>query len=64
MNILENYVDIKLSESNRSIIRDALEAYRNEVTAKVYGDTESVFDTEYHDIMLDEIDEIMVLVVE
>jgi hypothetical protein len=64
MNILENYVDIKLSESNRSIIRDALEAYRNEVTAKVYGDTESVFDTEYHDIMLDEIDEIMVLMVE
>ena len=64
MNILENYIDIKLSESNRSIIRDALEAYRNEVTAKVYGDTESVFDTEYHDIMLDEIDEIMVLMVE
>jgi hypothetical protein len=56
---LENYKDIKLSESYRDIIRDALELYRNEVTKRLHSEVESIFVTEYHDIMLLEIDEIL-----
>jgi len=56
---LENFKDINLSESNREIIKDALEMYRNEVTKRLYSDVKSIFVAEYHDIMLLEIDEIL-----
>jgi hypothetical protein len=56
---LENFKDIKLSESNREILKDALEMYRNEVTKRLYSEVKSIFVTEYHDIMLLEIDEIL-----
>jgi len=50
----ENYKTVKLSESNRQILRDALEYYRNAVTVSLY--TEG---NEYEDIELLEIDEIL-----
>lgn len=56
---LENVKNVKLSESNRDIIRDALEMYRNEVTKRLYAEVESNYVNEYHDIMLLEIDEIL-----
>jgi hypothetical protein len=55
---LENYKDIKLSESNREIIRDALEMYRNEVTKRLYSEVGTNY-ADYHDIMILEIDEIL-----
>ena len=55
---LQNYKDIKLSESNREIIRDALEMYRNEVTERLYSDVRTNY-ANYHDIMILEIDEIL-----
>lgn len=61
---LENYQDIKLSESNRDVIRSALEHYRNVVTIKLYGDVESPYIQEKHDIELLEIDEILELMEE
>jgi hypothetical protein len=51
--------NVILSESNREIIKDALEMYRNEVTKKLYSDVKSNYTTEYHDIMILEIDEIL-----
>jgi hypothetical protein len=54
---LQNYKDIKLSESNREIIRDALEMYRNVVTKRLYSDVRTNY-ANYHDIMILEIDEI------
>jgi len=60
----ENYQDIKLSESNRSVVRDALEHYRVLVTARLYGDVDSIFIREKHDIELLEIDEILELMEE
>ena len=55
---LQNYKDIKLSESNREIIRDALEMYRNVVTKRLYSDVKTNY-ANYHDIMILEIDEIL-----
>jgi ribosomal protein L20A (L18A) len=55
---LQNYKDIKLSESNREIVRDALEMYRNKVTERLYSDIGTNY-TNYHDIMILEIDEIL-----
>ena len=57
----ENYQDIKLSESNRDVIREALEHYRNVVTARLYGDVKTPYIQEKHDIELLEIDEILEL---
>ena len=51
--------NVIFSESNRDIIKDALEMYRNEVTRRLYSEVKSNFVTEYHDIMLLEIDEIL-----
>jgi|APGre2960657404_1045060.scaffolds.fasta_scaffold252889_1 hypothetical protein len=56
---LQDYKNITLSVSNRNIIRDALEMYRNEMTKKLYSDVESNFTTEYYDIELLEIDEVI-----
>jgi len=50
---------IFLSDSNRIIIREALEAHRNELTAKLYGDVPSNCSTEYFDIEIQEVDEIL-----
>jgi hypothetical protein len=50
----ENYRTVELSESNREIILTALELYRTTVTEKLCDDP-----TEYHDIELLEIDEII-----
>ena len=55
---LQNYKDIKLSESNREIIKDALEMYRNVVTKRLYSDVRTNY-ANYHDIMILEIDEIL-----
>jgi hypothetical protein len=55
---LQNYKDIKLSESNREIIRDALEMYRNVVTKRLYSEVRTNY-ANYHDIMILEIDEIL-----
>ena len=55
---LQNYKDIKLSESNREIIRDVLEMYRNVVTKRLYSDVRTNY-ANYHDIMILEIDEIL-----
>ena len=51
--------NVIFSESNRDIIKDALEMYRNEVTRRLYSEVKSNFVTEYHDIMLLDIDEIL-----
>jgi hypothetical protein len=63
-NDMQNYKNIKLSESEREVIRDALEMYRNEVTKRLYSEVKSNFTTEYHDIMILEIDEILEIVSE
>ena len=62
--MMENYNQVKLSQSNREVIREALEMFRNHVTLMAYGDTESHYDGEYLDIMLDEVDEILQFVEE
>ena len=43
--------------NHRILLRDALEAYRVQVTKQLFNDATSM--TEYHDIELDEIDEIL-----
>jgi hypothetical protein len=43
--------------NHRIMLRDALEAYRLQVTKRMFNDVPSM--TEYHDIELDEIDEIL-----
>lgn len=55
---LTNTREIPLNDSNRMIIRSALELYRNETTIKLYGDLCNI---EYYDIELLEIDEILQL---
>ena len=64
LDIFENYELIRLSESNRYLVRNALELYRNQITAKLYGDIEDDIDPVYHDIELLEIDEILELLKE
>ena len=54
---IEKYRLIRTNESNRSIIRTALEQYRNIVTMHLY--TAKDYSAEYHDIELLEIDEIL-----
>ena len=57
----ENFRTIKLSESNRSIIRDALEAYRNNRTIALYSERDPNR-ADFVDIEILEIDEIFDLI--
>jgi len=58
---LANNKSITLDEGHRELLREVLEKHRNEVTLKLYGNSETVFTTVYHDIELDTIDEILSL---
>ena len=64
MNLLEeieNFRMIKLSESNRYLVREALEAYRNEKTSDLY-DERDPNRADYIDVEILEIDEILELI--
>ena len=64
MNLLEeieNFRMIKLSESNQYIVREALEAYRNEKTDDLHFERDPNR-AEYIDIEILEIDEILELI--
>ena len=50
---------ISLDESHRVAMREALECYRNELTTKLYGDSPSNLSTEYFDIEIEVVDEIL-----
>jgi hypothetical protein len=55
---VENCRMVKMSESNRYIVRELLEKYRNEATMQMFDNT-SEYNQEYWDIMVLEIDEIL-----
>jgi|LauGreDrversion4_2_1035121.scaffolds.fasta_scaffold36107_4 hypothetical protein len=50
---------ISLNESHTEAVKEALELYRNQLTLKLYGNTKSNFNTEYYDIEILVVDEIL-----
>lgn len=52
---------IVLDASHRIAMREALELYRNKLTAGLYGDSSSNLKTEYFDIEIEVVDEILEL---